>query len=122
MNTESYIDGFLLPVPRAHLDEYRAMSEACVPIWKEYGALSYVETVLDDGACDELRPFPTAAGAKEDEVVVFSWIEYPSKAVRDEANAKIMSDPRLAEHCELAKGIFDCRRMSFGGFRPIVIL
>lgn len=122
MNTESYIDGFLLPVPRAHLDEYRAVASQCAPIWKEHGALDYVETVIDDTTCPELRPFPIAADAKEDEVVILSWIVYPSKAVRDEANAKIMSDPRLAEFGEKCQEIFDCKRMSFAGFRPIVIL
>ncbi len=122
MNTESYIDGFLLPVPRAHLDEYRAVASQCAPIWKEYGALNYIETVIDDATCTEMRPFTTAADAKEDEVVIFSWVVYPSKAVRDEANAKIMSDPRLAEFGEKCQEIFDCKRMSFAGFRPIVIL
>ena len=122
MNIEHYIDGFLVPVPRAHLDDYRAVSSQCAPIWKEHGALAYVETVLDDDSSPEMRPFPTAADAKEDEVVIFSWIVYPSKAVRDEANTKIMADPRLAGFCEKCQNIFDSQRMSVGGFRPLVVL
>lgn len=122
MTTEQYIDGFLLPVPRAQLEDYRAVASQCAPIWKEHGAIEYVETVLDDSGCAEMRPFPVAADAKEDEVVVFSWVVYPSKAVRDEANAKIMTDPRLAEFGEKCQEIFDCQRMSFSGFRPLVVL
>ena len=72
MNTESYIDGFLLPVPRANLDEYRAISNKCGAIRKEYGALNYVETVLDDASGPEMRPFAAAADTKEDEVDIFS--------------------------------------------------
>ncbi len=121
MNTDSYIDGFLLSVPRAHLDEYRSVATMCGGVWKEYGALNYVETVLDDGDCPGLRPFSVAAAADEDEVVIFSWVEYPSKAVRDEANAKIMADPRISSLGEKTQKLFDCSRMSFGGFRPLVI-
>lgn len=121
MNNDSYIDGFLLPVPRAHLEQYRSVSASCAEVWKEYGALNYVETVLDDDACSDMRSFRIAADASEDEVVVYSWIEYPSKAVRDEVNTKVMNDPRITEHCQPMQQVFDGRRMSFGGFVPIVI-
>jgi uncharacterized protein YbaA (DUF1428 family) len=121
MNTESYIDGFLLSVPRDNLDAYRAVAQQCSEVWKEHGALSYVETVLDDAHCMGMRSFPEAAGTADDEVVIFSWVEYPSKEVRDEANAKIMADPRVTELGEKTGNLFDCQRMSFGGFKPIVI-
>lgn len=121
MNTESYIDGFLLSVPRDNLESYQSVARMCSEVWKEHGALNYVETVLDDASCMGMRSFPEAAGTAEDEVVIFSWVEYPSKEVRDEANAKIMADPRIAELGEKAQALFDCQRMSFGGFKPIVI-
>ncbi len=121
MNSSSYIDGFLLAVPKDKLDAYRAVSTKCGEVWKEHGALDYIETVLDDADCKGMRPFPTAADAKDDEVVVFSWIHYPSKEVRDEVNAKVMADPRIAEFCNPTSEIFDCNRMAYGGFKPIVI-
>lgn len=121
MNTESYIDGFLLSVPRDNLEAYQAIARMCSKVWKEHGALRYVETALDDPECMGMRPFIEAAGAADDEVVVFSWVEYPSKEARDAANAKIMADPRIAELGEKTAPLFDCQRMSFGGFKPIVI-
>jgi len=121
MNPESYIDGFLLAVPKDQLEAYRAVSSKCGEVWKEHGALDYIETVLDDADCKGMRPFPTAANANEDEVVVFSWIHYPSKAVRDEVNAKVMTDPRIAEFSHSTSEIFDCNRMAYGGFKPIVV-
>lgn len=121
MNTESYIDGFLLSVPRENLEAYQSVAQMCSGVWKEHGALRYVETVLDDPNCNFMRPFPEAAGTAEDEVVIFSWVEYPSKEVRDEANAKIMADPRITDLGEKTQALFDCQRMSFGGFKPIVI-
>lgn len=121
MNTSSYIDGFLLAIPKDKLDDYRAMSTKCGEIWKEFGAIDYVETVLDDADCKGMRPFPAAADAKEDEVVVFSWIHYPSREVRDEVNAKVMADPRIAEFCNSTSQVFDCNRMAYGGFKPIVV-
>ena len=121
MNTESYIDGFLLSVPRDNLESYQSVARMCSEVWKEHGALRYVETVLDDANCMGMRSFPEAAGTADDEVVIFSWVEYPSKEVRDEANAKIMADPRIADLGEKTQALFDCQRMSFGGFKPIVI-
>jgi uncharacterized protein YbaA (DUF1428 family) len=121
MSPESYVDGFLLSVPRENLESYQSVARMCSEVWKEHGALRYVETVLDDANCMGMRPFPEAAGTADDEVVIFSWVEYPSKEVRDEANAKIMADPRIADLGEKTQALFDCQRMSFGGFKPIVI-
>ncbi|WP_426954707.1 DUF1428 domain-containing protein [Muricoccus radiodurans] len=114
----AYVDGFVLAVPRAKIDAYKEMSRAAGTVWKEYGALSYVECMGDDVPYGELTSFPRAVQATEDEVVVFSWITYPSRAVRDEINAKVMADPRLK--CTMENMPFDGKRMIFGGFETIL--
>ena len=115
-----YVDGFVLPVPRARLDEYRAMSETCGKVWMEHGALEYRECVADDVKPGKLTSFPQAVQLKDDEVVVFSWIVYPSKEVRDAANEKVMADPRLKDMMDPNKLPFDGKRMFWGGFRTFV--
>lgn len=114
----SYVDGFVLAVPKDNIDAYKDMARKCSAIWMEMGALSYVEAIGDDVPYGELTSFPRAVQATEDEVVVFSWITYPSRAVRDEANAKIMADPRLKEF--MASPAFDAKRMIYGGFESFV--
>lgn len=120
MKDEKYTDGFLLPVHKDRLEDYRKAAETCSAIWKEFGALEYVETVIDHDAVPDMRPFAEAAGATEDEVVVFAYVVYPSKEVRDAVNEKIMSDPRMKEVCEAGGQAFDCKRMAYGGFRTLV--
>lgn len=115
-----YVDGFVLPVPTARLAEYQAIAEKAAAIWMEYGALEYRECAGDDMAIPDMLGFPTIAGAKEDETVVFAWITHESREKRDEINAKVMADPRLSELCDPEKMPFDCKRMAFGGFRTIV--
>ena len=114
-----YVDGFVLAVPKASLDAYKDMARLAGSIWMEQGALSYVECVADDAPYGELTSFPRAVQAKDDEVVVFSWITYPDRASRDTINAKVMADPRLQgpESCP-----FDTKRMIFGGFESFVEL
>lgn len=112
----AYVDGFVLAVTRDKLDDYKKITETCGPIWMEYGALSYVECVADDVPYGELTSFPRAVQATDDEVVVFSWITYESKAKRDEVNAKVMADPRMADTPECP---FDPKRMIFGGFKEL---
>lgn len=115
---EQYVDGFLLAIPKDKLDTYRAMASTAGAVWKEHGALDYRECVGDELHADpNCASFAQAAGASEDEVVVFAWILYPSKADRDRINAAVMADPRLA-HCE--EGVFDMKRMAWGGFRTLV--
>ncbi len=114
----AYVDGFVIAVPKDKLDAYRAMSEKCRPIWKEFGALDYVECVGDDVPYGTLTSFPRAVQAKEDEVVVFAWITYPSKEVRDSCNKKVMEDPRL--HGMDKDMPFDGKRMIYGGFKPFL--
>jgi uncharacterized protein YbaA (DUF1428 family) len=115
-----YVDGFVLPVPRRNLRAYRRMAEKAGRIWQEHGALEYRECVGDDLDVKMGTPFPRQLGLKRGETVVFSWIVYRSRAHRDEVNAKVMKDPRLAAD---AKGMpFDAERMLYGGFETVVDL
>ncbi|WP_459614728.1 DUF1428 domain-containing protein [Bordetella sp. 2513F-2] len=115
---EQYIDGFLLAVPKAKMDQYRAMAQTAGQVWKELGALDYRECVEDDIDSPNFSSFRAAAGAQEGEVVVFSWILYASKADRDHINAAIMEDPRLKD---MPQDVFDCKRMTYGGFTTLVL-
>ncbi len=116
----AYVDGFLLAVPREKVEAYRKMAAKGAEVWKEYGALSVAECVGDDVPYGELTSFPRAVQATDDEVVIFSWILYPSKAVRDECNAKVMADPRIQAQMAEAGELTDGKRMIFGGFETIV--
>ena len=114
----SYADGFVLAVPKAKLDEYKALARKAGAVWKEHGALAYVECTGDDTPYGELTSFPRAVQAKEDEIVIFSWIVYESLAARDEILKKVMSDPRLK--MDPAAMPFDGKRMIYGGFEVVV--
>ena len=115
-----YVDGFVLAVPEANLAEYRKMARLGGKIWREYGALEYMECVADDVQPGKLTSFPQAVKLKPGEVVVFSWIIYKSRAARDRINKKVMEDPRLAHFMDPKSLPFDGKRMFFGGFKPIV--
>jgi uncharacterized protein YbaA (DUF1428 family) len=120
----SYVDGFVIPIPRKNLAAYKKMASAGAKAWKKHGALEYFECVGDDlnpkmpGM--KIAPFPTVAKAKRGETVVFSFIVYKSKAHRNAVNKKVMKemDEMMKEHPQ--KMPFDMRRMAFGGFRTIV--
>lgn len=116
----SYVDGFLLAVPKAKLEAYKELASKAGEVWKDHGALAFVECVADDVPYGELTSFPRAVHAKDDETVVFSWIVYKSREKRDAINAKVMADPRLKG--DAANMPFDGKRMIFGGFAPIVEL
>ncbi len=120
MKDEKYTDGFLVPVRKDKLEDYRKVAESCAAVWKEHGALEYVETVIDHDHIADMRSFAAAADAKGDEVVVLAYVVFPSKEVRDAANAKIMEDPRIKDACEATADLFDCARMAYGGFRTLV--
>ena len=114
----AYVDGFVLAVRKDKLDAYKAFTRIAGEVWKEYGALSYVECVGDDVPYGTLTSFPRAVQATDDEVVIFSWITYDSRAQRDEVNAKVMADPRLK-----APGMdmpFDGKRLIHGGFETFL--
>ncbi len=115
---EKYVDGFLLPVPKANLETYRKMAQQAQAVWLEHGALDYRECVAEEIDKEGFAAFSAAAGAREDETVVFAWITYANKAERDRINAKVMSDPRLAENC--CEGVFNFKRMCWGGFTTLV--
>lgn len=114
----SYVDGFVLAVPKQNLEAYKAMARLGRDVWMEYGALSYVECLADDVPYGELTSFPRAVQAKDDETVVFSWIVYRDKASRDEIMAKVMADPRMKPDMENMP--FDGRRMIYGGFEAFI--
>ena len=117
-----YVDGFILPVPKKKVGAYRRLARKCGRIWKEYGALDYVECVADDVKPGKLTSFPQSVKLKPREVVWFSWIVYKSRKHRDQVNAKVMKDPRLAATMDPKAMPFDSKRMIYGGFRTMVDL
>lgn len=116
----AYADGFVIPVPKKNLPQYRRMAAKAAKIWREHGALDYKECVGDDLAVQGIMPFPKGIGAKPSEVIVFSWITYKSRAHRNKVNKLVMADPRLAKMCDPKKAPFDCTRMLYGGFKVMV--
>lgn len=114
----AYVDGFVVPVPKANLGRYREWAELAAKVWKEYGALEYKEWVADDVKPGKVTSFPQAVELKDDEVVVFSWAIYESRQARDTAMEKIMKDPRMQS--DPKEWPFDGQRMIFGGFKPLV--
>jgi uncharacterized protein YbaA (DUF1428 family) len=117
-----YVDGFVVPVPRKNLDAYRKMARKGGKIWREHGALEFRECVADDVKVGKHTSFPQAVKLKPGEVVVFSWIVYPSRKARDRINAKVMKDPRLASMMDPKAMPFDGKRMIYGGFKTLVEL
>ncbi len=116
----SYVDGFVLAVPKQNIEAYKDLARRAGDVWKEHGALAFVECIGDDVPYGELTSFPRAVQAKEDEIVVFSWIVYASREDRDAINAKVMADPRLKQ--DMAQMPFDGRRMIYGGFKAFLEL
>ena len=114
-----YVDGFVLPVPRDKVDDYKKLARMAGKVWLEYGALEYHECLADDVQPGKVTSFPQAVKLKPDEVVVFSWIVYKSRRQRDKINAQVMKDPRLAG-MDPKSLPFDGKRMFWGGFKPIV--
>ena len=117
-----YVDGFVLPLPKKNVEAYRRIAKAAGKVWKEHGALEYIECVADDVKVGKLTSFPQSVKLKAGEVVVFSWIVYKSRAHRDRVNKKVMADPRLNSMMDPKAMPFDAKRMIFGGFKPIVEL
>jgi len=117
-----YVDGFVVPVPKANVEAYRRMAETAGNIWREHGAIAFWECVADDVKPGKLTSFPQSVQLKDDETVVFSWIVYESREKRDEINDKVMNDPRLAAMMTPEAMPFDGQRMFFGGFRTLVEL
>lgn len=116
----NYVDGYVLPVPKAKLATYRRIAQKAAKIWREHGALEYRECAGDDLAVKWGVPFPRQMKTKPSETVIFAWIVFKSKAHRDRVNAKVMKDPRLAAMCDPKDMPFDCQRMVYGGFKVLV--
>ena len=116
----NYVDGFVLPVPKANLAAYKKMSKRMAKVWKEHGALEFRECVADDVKPGKLTSFPQAVKLKPDEVVVFSWIVYASKAQRSKTNKTAMKDPRIADMMDPKSMPFDGKRMFMGGFKMMI--
>src|SRR6187402_3805269 len=114
----TYFEGFIVPVPEANRDAYIKHATDFAPLVQEVGVKRMVEAWDSDVAEGKVTDFRKAVDAKPDEKVVFAWFEYPSKAARDAANAKMMSDPRMEN---MGKEMpFDGKRMIYGGFDAIV--
>ena len=118
----SYVDGFVVPVPKSKMEEYRATSEAAGAIWREHGALEYRECVADDVKPGKLTSFPQSVNLEDDETVVFSWIVYGSREERDAVNEKVMKDPRMADMMKPEAMPFDGKRLIYGGFKTLIDL
>lgn len=114
----TYVDGFVVAVPTANREAYRKVAEMAAGVFKECGALSVVECWGDDVPEGKVTSFPMSVKLKEDETVVFSWITWPSKQVRDAGMQKAMEDPRMKPDPNTMP--FDGQRMIYGGFEVLV--
>jgi uncharacterized protein YbaA (DUF1428 family) len=115
-----YVDGFIVPVPKKSVQVYRRMAQKAGKIWKEHGAVDFVECIADDVKPGKTTSFPQSVKLKAGEVVVFSWIVYKSRAHRDRVNKKVMADPRLKAMMDTKAIPFDGKRMIYGGFAVLV--
>ncbi|MBL0423029.1 DUF1428 domain-containing protein [Ramlibacter sp. AW1] len=113
----NYVDGFVIAVPTAQKEVYLRHASTAAEVFKDVGALELVECWGDDVPEGKVTSFPMAVQRKDDETVVFSWITWPSKAVRDDGMKKFMADPRIQQMKEMP---FDGQRMIFGGFQVIL--
>jgi uncharacterized protein YbaA (DUF1428 family) len=114
----SYVDGFVVPVPKDKIEAYKEFARLGERIWREYGALDYREYIADDVKPGTLTSFPQSVQLREDETVAFSWIVYESRAHRDAVNEKVMKDPRMKS--DPSTWPFDGKRMIYGGFAPLL--
>lgn len=119
-----YIDAFVFPIDKKHLKQYKEIAEQVAEIWKEYGALAYFEYIGDDLSLEATRSFPDAIASTTDEEVIFGWVVFPSKEVRNKANKKVPLDARMtklvAPLFKENNKIFDAGRMVYGGFKPFI--
>ena len=116
----SYVDGFVVPVPKRKLNAYRRMAQKAGKIWREHGATDYKECIADDVKWGKRTSFLRSVKLKGGETVFFSYIVYKSRAHRDRVNAKVMKDKRLAPMMDLKALPFDAKRMIYGGFKVLV--
>src|SRR5262245_60571267 len=115
-----YVDAVVVPVPKKKLAAYRALARKSGKVWREHGALEYLEAVADDVKPGKRTSFPQSVKLKSGETVVFAYVVYKSRAQRDRVMAKVMKDKRLADMMDPKKMPFDGKRMFWGGFKPMV--
>lgn len=120
-----FIDGFVVPIPKKYLGEYKQVAEKVAKIWKEHGALAYYEYFGENDQLEGTRSFAEMVQAEKDEVVIFGWTVFESRQVRDLAMKRVSADPRMKELIapllDPSRLIFDPERMVFGGFNSLVI-
>ena len=120
----NYIDGFSLPIPKKHLEEYKRVAKEVAEIWKEHGALAYHEFVGEDLSLEGTRSFPDMLNAKDDEAIIFGWVVFDSRETRDRANIRVVNDSRMTKLVgpltNPSKLVFDSKRMVYGGFESLV--
>ena len=116
----SYVDGFILAVPTSKLADYKKLARKHGAVWREHGALEYVECIGDDVPHGKWTSFPRAVKAKDSETVIFSWIVYRSRKHRDAVLKSAMADPRMK--MDMSKMPFDGKRMIYGGFKTFLAL
>ena len=117
-----YVDGFVMPLPKANVDRYREIATAAGELWMEHGALEYKECLAEVVSVGEVTSFPRSVQLEDDETVIFAWIGYESRQHRDEVNAKVMADERMKAMMDPAGEIADYKRMVYGGFELLVEL
>lgn len=119
-----YVDGFVLPIPRARLDDYKQVANSVAEIYREHGAIEYLEFVGDDMNREGTRPFPDLVNSSPNETVVFGWIVYESREARDLVNELVEADPRMTNLVgplvDSSDPVFVPTRMAYGGFVPFV--
>jgi uncharacterized protein YbaA (DUF1428 family) len=115
-----YVDGFVVPVPKKKMAAYRRMAQKAAKVWRDHGAIEYIECVADDVKPGKHTSFPQSVKLKSGETVVFAYIVYKSRAHRDRVNAKVMKDPRLKSMMDPKALPFDGKRMFWGGFKVVV--
>ena len=118
----SYVDGFVVPVPKKSMKAYLAMARKAGKVWKDHGAIDYCECIADDVKVGKWTSFPRSVKLKKGETVVFSYIVYKSRAQRDKVLAKVMKDKRLAAMMDPKAMPFDGKRMIYGGFKTVVTI
>ncbi len=123
-NPAGYVDGFVISVPKKNLDRYREQATIACEVWKEYGAIDYIESVGEDLKTDFGTPFPKLAQTNDDDVVIFAYITYRDREHRDQVNKKVMADERIKSMCPESnpnfEPSFDMERFSYGGFSVLV--
>ena len=114
----AYVDGFVAAVPTANRDAYLAHAAKAAKVFRDHGAVPVVECWGDDVPDGTLTSFPMAVQKKPDETVVFSWVTWPSRAVRDDGMRKVMADPRMQPDANPMP--FDGKRLIYGGFEVLM--